>query len=138
MTYKNPEHKRQWEREHRLSAGRYGILDAPRPGARWTTSRMPTALFYRVFRKTLPAVRGRTCPPSNGIASLRKGTGLARPSALANMPTPEPVEKLAWGVPRRPLREVRADRIVLGSKMDVKVTYQKHGPRLECSIAPAA
>ena len=66
------------------------------------------------------------------------GTGLARPSALANMPTPDRVEKLGGGVPRRGSREVRADRILLGSKMDVKVTYQKHGPRLECSIAPAA
>jgi hypothetical protein len=71
------------------------------------------------------------------------------------MPTPEPAEKLAWwGLLVGPLREVRADRIILGSEMilflrpgdtcpyapgtNVKVMYQKHGPRLEVdSIAPA-
>jgi len=96
---------------------------------------MPTALFYRVFRKTLPAVRGPTCPPSNESHPCETGTDL--PSSAWQKLRHRAGREAAWGFTSA-LREVRADRIVLGSKMDVKVTYQKHGPGSSGQhIAPA-
>src|SRR5260370_8298704 len=83
-------------------AAPYGILEATaswkllvrgevdnqqdeRPGD-WAGSSTGGPLLPSRFRKTLPAVRGQPCPPSNRLGPFRNKYGTCRPSALVAQP----------------------------------------------------